>query len=304
MKNIIEVSHFTKNYGNFRAVDDVSFNVPEGAIFAFLGPNGAGKSTTINTLCTILDKTSGTMKINGHDVAKEKDSVRQDIGIVFQENTLDARLSVEENLKFHCRFYKVPQSEVSARIDFVLDLVDLKAWRKSAVGGLSGGMKRRVEIARGLIHYPKVLFLDEPTAGLDPQTRANVWEYIYKLQKQKNITIFLTTHYMDEAEICSSVAIIDHGRIAAFDTPSHLKDQFSTSVMHIKAIDYEKITNYLQDRKLKYELNKDALKVYAKNTRSSLDMLAACKEEITDFEVSKGSLNDVFLNVTGREIRE
>lgn len=303
MKNIIEVSHFTKDYGNFRAVDDISFNVQEGTIFAFLGPNGAGKSTTINTLCTILDKTAGTMNINGHDVTRQQDLVRRDIGIVFQETTLDNRLSIEENLKFHCRFYKVPKNEVAGRINFVLDLVDLRDWKKSSVGGLSGGMKRRVEIARGLIHYPRVLFLDEPTSGLDPQTRANVWEYIYKLQKQKNITIFLTTHYMDEAEISNSVAIIDHGRIAAYDSPDRLKDQYATSIMKLKVSDREKMGNYLTAHALKHEIKDDKFYVYTKSTKTSLDLLADLKGEITDLEVNKGSLNDVFLAVTGKEIR-
>ena len=190
MNPIIEVEHFSKTYGDFKAVDDISFTVDEGSIFAFLGPNGAGKSTTINTLCTILDKTEGSILINGHDVSKEKGAVRKDIGIVFQDSTLDAKMTVEENLKYHCSFYKVPINEVAGRIDFALDLVELTDWKKAVVGSLSGGMKRRVEIARGLVHFPKVLFLDEPTTGLDPQTRANVWEYIQKMQKQKNMTIF------------------------------------------------------------------------------------------------------------------
>lgn len=303
MKNIIEVGHFTKNYGNFKAVDDISFTVPEGTIFAFLGPNGAGKSTTINTLCTILDKTTGTMKINGHDVAKEKDLVRQDIGIVFQETTLDARLTVEENLKYHCHFYKVPKNEIGERIDFALGLVDLRDWKKSSVGGLSGGMKRRVEIARGLIHYPKVLFLDEPTAGLDPQTRANVWDYIYKLQKQKNITIFLTTHYMDEAEISSNVAIIDHGKIAAFDSPAGLKSKYTTSAIRIKTDKPESLGNYIAQNGLKHDFNDGSFHVYTADIKTSLDLLTNFKEDISDFEVTKGSLNEVFLAITGKEIR-
>ena len=303
MENIIEVSHFTKSFGDFKAVDDISFSVKQGAIFAFLGPNGAGKSTTINTLCTILDKTSGELKINGHDVSKQKDEVRSDIGIVFQETTLDATLTVEENLKFHCRFYKVPKDEVDDRIKFVLDLVDLQDWRKAPVGSLSGGMKRRVEIARGLVHYPKVLFLDEPTAGLDPQTRANVWEYIEKLQKQKNITIFLTTHYMDEAEICSSVAIIDHGKIVAFDTPENLKKRYTTPSTRIETDDVASMEQYLLQNGLKHEYKDGALVINA-DQKQSLDLVCRFKENITDLEVTKGSLNDVFLAVTGREIRE
>lgn len=303
MKNIIEVKHFTKTYGDFKAVDDISFGVKEGAIFAFLGPNGAGKSTTINTLCTILEKTSGEMTINGHDVARQKDLVRKDIGIVFQDSTLDTALTVEENLKYHCSFYGVPKNEMEERIDFVLELVDLKDWRKSQAAGLSGGMKRRVEIARGLVHYPKVLFLDEPTAGLDPQTRANVWEYITNLQKQKNITIFLTTHYMDEAEICSSVAIIDHGKVAAFDTPENLKRQYSTQVARIETANAEVIGNYLSQNGLKHEVKQGIFYIYTK-VQSILDLISRFKDDITDFEVTKGSLNEVFLTVTGREIRE
>ncbi|HJX64640.1 MAG TPA: ATP-binding cassette domain-containing protein, partial [Polyangia bacterium] len=215
MSSSIEVENFSKLYGEFRAVDDISFSVEEGSIFAFLGPNGAGKSTTINTLCTIQEKTRGTLRINGNDVTTDQAKVRKDIGIVFQECTLDTKLTVRENLKLHCDFYAVPKSEIEERIQFVLGLVDIEEWRNAPVSALSGGLKRRAEIARGLVHFPKVLFLDEPTTGLDPQTRANVWDYINKLQKQKNITIFLTTHYLEEAEICDQVAIIDHGRIVA-----------------------------------------------------------------------------------------
>ena len=210
MNPIIQVEHFSKKYGDFTAVDDISFTVDEGSIFAFLGPNGAGKSTTINTLCTILDKTKGTLIINGHDVREERSLVRKDIGIVFQDSTLDAQMTVEENLKYHCSFYRVPKNKVRDRISFALELVELTEWGRAAVGSLSGGMKRRAEIARGLVHDPRVLFLDEPTTGLDPQTRANVWEYIQRLQKQKNMTIFLTTHYLGETEVCSKIVIMDH----------------------------------------------------------------------------------------------
>ena len=227
--NSIEVKNFTKKFGDFIAVDNISFEVEEGSIFGFLGPNGAGKSTTINTLCTIQEKTSGEMIINGFDVSTQMAQVRNNIGIVFQESTLDDKLTIEENLKLHCDFYNVPKKEVKSRIDFVLDLVDLEQRRNSPVKNLSGGMKRRAEIARGLVHFPKVLFLDEPTTGLDPQTRSNVWEYIYKLQKEKKITIFLTTHYMEEAEICNKIAIIDKGKIIAFDTPFNLKKQYTST---------------------------------------------------------------------------
>ena len=303
MNNIIEVSRFSKSYGDFKAVDDISFDVKAGEIFAFLGPNGAGKSTTINTLCTILDKTNGIMMINGHDVAKEKEKVRKDIGIVFQDSTLDARLTVEENLRFHCHFYKVPKNQIEERINFVLELVELSDWKKVKVAGLSGGMKRRVEIARGLVHYPKVLFLDEPTTGLDPQTRANVWEYIIRLQKQKNITIFLTTHYMDEAEICSNVAIMDHGKIIAYDTPENLKKQNTNTILQIDCKIPEEIEDYLNGEKIAHEIDNRHIIINTTQPSKALDLLTRFKDNIVDFEVKKGTLNEVFLAITGKEIR-
>jgi len=303
-RNSIEVRNFTKKFGDFTAVDNISFDVEQGSIFAFLGPNGAGKSTTINTLCTIQDKTAGELIINGYDVNRQKDKVRNDIGIVFQESTLDDKLTIEENLKLHCEFYNVPKKDVTERINFVLNLVDLENRRKAPVESLSGGMKRRAEIARGLVHFPKILFLDEPTTGLDPQTRANVWEYIYRLQKEKNITIFLTTHYMEEAEICHKVAIIDKGRIVAHDTPYNLKKQYTSTKMHIETSQPELLIKRLLDLNLKYKSSNNRVTVYINNTDQMLTILSANKEIISDIEINKGSLNDVFLAITGKEIRE
>ena len=298
------MKNFTKKFGTFTAVDNISFNVEQGTIFAFLGPNGAGKSTTINTLCTILEKTEGELKINGNDVSLRKDKVRSDIGIVFQESTLDGKLTVEENLKLHCDFYNVPKAEVKERINFVLDLVDIRSREKSQVDSLSGGMKRRVEIARGLVHFPKVLFLDEPTTGLDPQTRANVWDYIYKLQKQKNITIFLTTHYMDEAEICNQVAIIDGGKIVANDTPTNLKKRYTSTTMKIKTNDAANLKYYLTERSIKHSSDNDLVTIYVTSTADVLDISTTFRESIEDIEINKGTLNDVFIAITGKEIRE
>lgn len=302
MSNIIEVKNFTKTFGDFKAVDNISFNVEQGSIFAFLGPNGAGKSTTINTLCTITDKTSGELKINGFDVNEDKNKVRHEIGIVFQESTLDSMLTIEENLKFHCEFYNVPKNEIKERINFVLKLVDLTDWRNSPINSLSGGMKRRVEIARGLVHYPNVLFLDEPTTGLDPQTRANIWEYIVKLQKEKNITIFLTTHYMDEAEICDKVAIMNHGKIAAFDTPYNLKKKYTSNITKLSVLDNTKLSNYLTDNSVKYNY-KDGIFTINTEIEDTIEIASKFKNLITDFEINKGTLNDVFLAITGKEIR-
>ncbi|MDF2944090.1 MAG: transporter related [Herbinix sp.] len=304
MNSIIEVKNFTKTYGDFKAVNDISFSVEEGTIFAFLGPNGAGKSTTINTLCTIFEKTSGTLLIDGKDVTAQKSDVRSTIGVVFQDSTLDAKMTIDENLKMHCVFYNIPKKEVEERIQFVLNLVDLLGERKKLVGALSGGMKRRVEIARGLIHYPKVLFLDEPTTGLDPQTRAHIWEYIIKLQKERNITIFLTTHYMEEAEICNKIAIIDGGKIVAHDTPYALKKEYTKDKAYITTKKEAELEQLLEQYELKYVKKDSYYKVDAENIELLLQVVSLHKEDITNIEIKKGTFNDVFLEITGKKIRE
>jgi ABC-2 type transport system ATP-binding protein len=304
MNSIIEVKNFSKKYGDFTAVNNISFEVEEGSIFAFLGPNGAGKSTTINTLCTIFEKTSGTLLIDGKDVTAQKSEVRSTIGVVFQDSTLDGKMTIEENLTMHCTFYNVPKKEVEERIRFVLTLVDLLEERKKTVSALSGGMKRRVEIARGLIHYPKVLFLDEPTTGLDPQTRAHIWEYILKLQKERNITIFLTTHYMEEAEICNKIAIIDGGVIVAHDTPYALKKEYTKDKAYITTKKAAELEQLLTEYEISYEKRDGYYKVDAENTDALLQILSLHKEEITDIEIKKGTFNDVFLEITGKKIRE
>lgn len=304
MKNAIEVMNFTKRYGNFTAVDDISFDVAEGTIFAFLGPNGAGKSTTVNTLCTIFDKTSGTLSVGGKDVTTQKDAVRAAIGVVFQDSTLDTKMTVEENLQMHCCFYNVPKSEVSKRIEHTMGIVNLQNRKKSMVSSLSGGMKRRVEIARGLLHNPKVLFLDEPTTGLDPQTRAHIWDYIVKLQKEENMTVFLTTHYMDEAEICKTVAVIDGGKIVALDTPYHLKQQYTKDKAYITTTDGAKLEVFLNEHRLVYKNKKTHYSVEINEISTLLELLDKQKNSIVDLEVKKGTLNDVFLAITGKDIRE
>ena len=300
---IIVVEDFVKKYGSFTAVDRVSFTVETGSIFAFLGPNGAGKSTTISTLCTITDKTSGTLLIDGKDIATEKNAVRNAIGVVFQDSTLDSKMTVEENLNMHCVFYHIPKSIVNERIDFVLNIVNLSEWKKTMVSSLSGGMKRRVEIARSLLHIPKVLFLDEPTTGLDPQTRANIWEYILKLQKERNITIFLTTHYMEEAEICDNVAVIDHGKIIAFDKPSELKKQYSKDIAEIISSNEHGLEKLLEKYQMGYKKRGKVYAVEVNKLASFLEMVGEHKESIMSLEVKKGTLNDVFLKITGRDIR-
>ena len=302
--NIIEVRDFTKRYGDFVAVDGISFDVRRGAIFAFLGPNGAGKSTTINTLCTVQEKTSGTLRIDGHDVSREQDRVRAAIGIVFQESTLDAKLTVEENLRLHCEFYGVPRTEVAGRIAFALEAVDLGAWARDPVEGLSGGMRRRAEIARSLAHVPRVLFLDEPTTGLDPQTRRNVWECVRRLQRERGTTVFLTTHYMDEAEICDRVAVIDHGKIVAHDTPHELKRRHTSTVVDLDVSDPDEAEHRLATDSVSCERIGGRLRVRVPGTAEALGVVERLGPSIRDLEIRKGTLDDVFIALTGKEIRE
>ncbi|MGQ9558496.1 MAG: ABC transporter ATP-binding protein [Desulfurispora sp.] len=229
MENIVQVQELTKEYPGLVAVDGLSFAVHRGEVFGFLGPNGAGKSTTIKMLATLLRPTRGTALINGYDIVRQPNQVRQSIGMVFQDPSLDERLTARENLVFHAMLYNVPRREVNRRIAAVLEMVDLADRQDHLVRTFSGGMKRRLEIARGLLHYPAVLFLDEPTVGLDPQTRHRIWQYIHELQRQHSITIFMTTHYMEEAENCQRIAIIDHGRLVALGSPPQLKEQYRAS---------------------------------------------------------------------------
>ena len=225
---MIEVDHLVKRYDEVVAVDDLSFSVEPGELFGFLGPNGAGKTTTISILCTLLAPTSGHTRVAGFDCLRQPRDVRTQIGIIFQDPSLDERLTAWENLLFHAMIYHVPARERRARIEAVLAMVDLSDRRDTIVKKFSGGMKRRLEIARGLLHRPKILFLDEPTIGLDPQTRRRMWEFIHSLRADHQITLFLTTHYMEEAEACDRVAIIDHGRLVALGTPAALKAAHAT----------------------------------------------------------------------------
>lgn len=303
-KPMIEVSDCTKKYGDFTAVDSISFSVDEGEIFGFVGPNGAGKSTTINTLCTILPKTSGKLFINGHDVSLEPDQVRSDIGVVFQDMTLDRKMTVEETLKMHCELYNVPRGEIKKRIDFALELAGLTEFKKATCGSLSGGMKRRIEIARGILHMPKVLFLDEPTTGLDPLSRKNIWEYILRLQKEQNITIFLTTHYMEEADVCSHMAIMQGGKITAMDTPEKLKQEYTRSILYITCSDEETVADKLKNAGFICEKRGNRLEIDTDSEKTAIAILDQIKEQISDFEFKHGTLNDVFLGVTsGAEMK-
>lgn len=306
MKNIIEINSLKKTYENFEAVKNVSFNVKQGEIFGFLGPNGAGKSTTINMLSTMIKPTSGVASINGYNVSSEKDKVRESIGIIFQENTLDIKLTAYENLMLHCKLYSVPKSQRESRIKEVLEMVELYDKKDNLVKTFSGGMKRRLEIARGLLHYPKVIFLDEPTVGLDPQTRAHIWQYILKLKEKAGITVFLTTHYMDEAEFCDRIAIIDDGKIIALETPESLKNSLGGDVLEISTEDNNKAMTAIRE---KYNINpkiKDDVISFnaAKGSEFLVNFIKDFEIPIKSVNLRRPTLNDVFLNLTGREIRE
>src|SRR5208337_2668226 len=251
MTYMIEARGLTKKFGSLTAVDNISFQVEKGEVFGLLGPNGAGKSTTLSMLCTILKPTSGTALVNGFDVAKNPSQVRKSIGIVFQDPSIDDKLTGRENLEMHADLYGVPKDQVKDRIDNVLKLVELEDRADSYMNTYSSGMRRRLEIARSLIHYPKVLFLDEPTIGLDPQSRDHIWSYIRELIKREDITIILTTHYMEEADkLCGRIAIVDHGKIVAMDTPKKLKEQLGGETITVKTKNNDLFIQKIMEAKL------------------------------------------------------
>lgn len=306
MENIIVISNLKKSYGSFEAVKDVNFSVKKGEIFGFLGPNGAGKSTTINMLSTMIRPSSGKAMINGFDVTSEQAKVRESIGIIFQENTLDEKLTAYENLLLHCRLYSVPKNVRAERIKEVLEMVELTDKKDNMVKTFSGGMKRRLEIARGLLHYPKVIFLDEPTVGLDPQTRDHIWQYILKLKERAGITVFLTTHYMDEAEHCDRIAVIDDGKIIALDTPDALKNSLGGDVMQVSTEDNKKALEIIKDKyNNNAKIKDDTISFHvAQGNQFLVDFIKGFEVPITSVNLRRPTLNDVFLNLTGREIRE
>jgi ABC-2 type transport system ATP-binding protein len=308
----IRAENLVKTFDGFTAVDRVSFTVAEGELFGLLGPNGAGKTTTINMLSTLLRPTSGSAVVAGYDVAKDRDSVRQSIGIVFQEPALDGRLTGRENLEFHTMMYGIGKAERNRRIDEVLALVELADKAATLVEKYSGGMKRRLEIARGLTHRPKVLFLDEPTLGLDAQTRRHIWDYIRKLNAEAGVTIILTTHYMEEADfLCGRVAIMDHGRFVALDTPSRLKDTLGGDVvsMEIEGDAGAFVDELGREAGIgRARLHDGVLSLTVdRGERRIPDLVVRARERgltVSCVHLRKPSLEDVFLKFTGRTIRE
>ena len=306
MRNIIEVEHLVKKFGDLVAVDDVSFEVVEGEIFGFLGPNGAGKTTTINILCTLMRPTSGRASLNGFDVVRQQNGVRRSLGLVFQDPSLDIKLSALQNLEFHTGVYNIPRSLSKQRIEEVLKMVDLWDRRKDTVQTYSGGMRRRLEIGRGLLHHPKVLFLDEPTLGLDPQTRFHIWNYILDLRKRENITVFLTTHYMDEATVANRIAIIDQGRIIALDTPDALKRMVGGDIVTLKTDDAEvAMAEILEQYNIEAQRGSEGIFFEVQNGEEFIPTLVNnFKSGLHSISVRRPTLDDVFMKLTGREIRE
>jgi ABC-2 type transport system ATP-binding protein len=306
LSDAVRVDNLTKDFKGFAAVDRVSFQVSRGEVFGFLGPNGAGKTTTVKMLCTLLRPSSGTARVAGYDIERQQSQVRKSIGIIFQDPSLDDRLSARENLRFHGIIYKVPRKTLPERIAQSLAWMELEERADDLVRNFSGGMKRRLEIARGLLHSPHVLFLDEPTIGLDPQTRHRIWEYMLRLRQEQRITLFMTTHYMDEAEYCDRIAIIDQGTIIALDTPQALKTHVRGDVISLRTSDDVQAKQEILD---KYGLPaaNDQQGLYfevANGTEFIPRLVRELAAQVISVSVRQPTLDDVFLKLTGKKIRD
>lgn len=298
---MIEVNHLTKHYKEVEAVRDISFSVDEGAFFAFLGVNGAGKSTTINVLCTVIEKTAGEVKIGGYDLDRERSKIKSLIGIVFQNSVLDKQLTVKENLVSRAAYYGLSKSEIMSRVGELSEILELGELMNRRYGRLSGGQRRRVDIARALINRPKLLFLDEPTTGLDPMTRVRVWEIIHKLRRETGLTVFLTTHYMEETVDCDDVVILDSGVIAAHGTPHQLKEQYASNKLIWYTPQSEEKDRQLDSEGLTYEYSVDSYKITVNEIKKTTELLRRY-DNIDDYEFIKGNMDDVFLTVTGKKL--
>ena len=302
--DIIRIDSLVKKFDKITAVDGINLAIRKGEIFGLLGPNGAGKTTLLMMLSTLLEPTSGSATVNGFDVVKQPNLVRGSIGMVFQDPSSDVLLTAYENLKLHALLYDVPMKLINKKIDYVMELVDLKKRKNDIVKTYSGGMKRRMEIARGLIHEPLIFFLDEPTLGLDPQTRAHIWDYIKSLSQKSGMTVILTTHYMEEAEqLCDRIAIIDHGKIIQLDSPENLKRELGGDIVILKGRDVALKTETLGFIK-KVEKGDSFIKLSVENPGKNLTELLSKAVNVDFVEVHPVNLNDVFLHHTGRDIRE
>lgn len=295
MENVIEIQHLIKDFKDVRAVNDLSFKVKKGEFFAFLGVNGAGKSTTISIMCGKLSRNSGSVLINDLDIDKDMDQIRKVLGVVYQNNVLDKVLTVYDNLKFRAGLYNITGEEFKKRYEYFADILDFKDLKDRVYGKLSGGQKRRVDIARALLHNPEILILDEPTTGLDPQTRKLVWEVIDKIRKERQMTVFLTTHYMEEVSDANYVVILNKGEIVASGTPLELKNKYTgdfISIYSIKKEDIDKLG-------LKYEIIPNGYRIEVKDTEEATKLITTYPNLFKDYEVIKGKMDDVFLNATG-----
>ncbi len=296
--NIIEIKHLKKSFKDVKAVNDISFKVKTGELFAFLGVNGAGKSTTISIICGQLEKDAGEIKIIGENPEKNMDKIKSQIGVVFQNSLLDKPLTVYDNLQNRASLYGILGKDFENRLYELSELLDLKDLLKRPVGKLSGGQRRRIDIARAIIHKPKILILDEPTTGLDPQTRKTVWDVIATLRKKENITVFLTTHYMEEAADADYVVILDSGKIVAEGTPIELKNQYTGDFITL----YNTKEDSVKKLNAPYEALKNSYKVSVANTKAATDLIISHPDVFTDYEIVKGKMDDVFLAVTGKAL--
>ena len=299
MNNIIEISNLSKSYNDLLAVSNISFKVKEGEFFAFLGVNGAGKSTTISIMCGQLSKDSGEVIVNGHNLDKDIDKVRKDIGVVFQASALDKPLSVKDNLKYRAGLYGICGAEFEKKLNELCKLFDLDEILNRPIKKLSGGQKRRVDIARALLHDPKILILDEPTTGLDPQTRKNVWDVIHKLRKERGLTVFLTTHYMEEVIDADYVVILDSGKIVAEGTPIDLKNKYTGDYITFYNVEEDVIKNM----NLNYTKIRGGYRVEVENTKMATKLVLDNPDLFVDYEITKGKMDDVFLAVTGKDLK-
>lgn len=298
VNRIIEIKHLCKSFGDIKAVDDLSFGVKEGELFAFLGVNGAGKSTTINIMCGQLSKDSGTITINNTDLDKNIDSIKSELGVVFQSSVLDSALSVYDNLESRAALYGIVGNEFKERLSSLAKLLDFEGFLKQNVGKLSGGQRRRVDIARALLHRPKILILDEPTTGLDPQTRKLLWSVIYSLRRNENMTVFLTTHYMEEASEADYVVILDGGKISDEGTPLELKNKYTSDYITLYSVSEESVKSL----GVEYKVNRDSFVLTVENTARATELIIKNPEIFTDYEITKGKMDDVFLAVTGKKL--
>ena len=298
MCDIIAISRLSKRFGDVQAVDNLSFRVKEGELFAFLGINGAGKSTTINIMCGQLSKDSGIVRIGGVDLDRDPDSIKRNLGVVFQNSVLDKDLSVQDNLQSRAALYGIQGKAFRQRLAELAGLLEFEDLLKRSVGKLSGGQRRRIDIARALLHRPKILVLDEPTTGLDPQTRAILWRVIGDLRKNEGMTVFLTTHYMEEAADADYVVILDSGRISAEGTPLALKNTYTGDFITLYGVDEAQI----KQLGAPYETLRDAYRVSVPNTATATELILKCPGVFQDYEITKGKMDDVFLAVTGKKL--